>query len=60
MMHREPVAFEYTGDSILTAVGSITRRIYRFSGRGAVLPVDLRDAPGMRAVPHLRVAPPGL
>lgn len=50
----ESVSFEYTGDSTLTAVGSITRRVYRFRGPGAVLQVDPRDAPGIRAVPRLR------
>ena len=52
----EFVPFEYTGESILTAVGTITRRLYRFDQPGAVVPVDRRDAPGMRAVPNLHVA----
>ena len=50
----EAVSFEYTGDSTLTVIGSITRRAYRFNGPGAVLQVDVRDVPGMRAVPGLR------
>jgi hypothetical protein len=38
------------------AIGSITRRVYRFDQPGVVVPVDGRDAPGMRGVPKLRVA----
>ena len=49
------VAFEYTGETVLTAIGSITRRVYRFDQPGVVVPVDRRDAPGMRGVPKLRV-----
>ena len=50
-----PIAFEYTGETQLTAVGSITRRVYRFDRQGEVLEVDSRDMPGMRGVPNLRV-----
>jgi hypothetical protein len=46
--------FEYTGATALTAVGSITRRRYRFSAPGAIVDVDERDAPSLAAVPHLR------
>ncbi len=39
-----PVTFEYRGNSSLTVVGSATRRIYWFSGRGARVTVQAGDA----------------
>jgi hypothetical protein len=48
------VHFEYTGETGLTAVGPATGRTYRFDAPGRTLPVDLRDAGALSAVPHLR------
>jgi hypothetical protein len=36
--------------------GPVTRRLYRFSAPGAVLTVDVRDAPSLARVPQLRRA----
>lgn len=51
---REKVLFEYTGKTRLTAMGSITGKMYRFDFPGDQLLIDYRDANGMMAVPHLR------
>ncbi len=55
---REPpaamVAFEYVGDSALTATGPVTGRRYRFAAPGARVLIDVRDAPALRQVPRLR------
>ena len=48
------VEFIYTGRTALTAQGPITRQRYRFSGTGARLMVDSRDAPSLDGVPNLR------
>jgi hypothetical protein len=48
------VYFEYTGDTGLTVVGSVTRTRYRFNGKGDVVLIDFRDASGMMAVPVVR------
>ncbi len=48
------VHFEYTGKTGLTVLGPITGSRYRFSGPGAVVAVDRRDAPSIAAVPNLR------
>ena len=47
------VLFEYTGPTALRVSGPVTHRSYRFAGPGARVAVDRRDAPGIRAVPHL-------
>ena len=60
MVQGEPVPFEYAGHSAMSAVGPITRRVYRFDHPGAVSLVDVRDVPGMLAVPKLRPARSGL
>ena len=53
------VLFQYTGATGLTAQGPITGVRYRFTGHGAVVSVDARDAPSLAAVPNLsRVAEP--
>jgi hypothetical protein len=49
-------AFQYVGASGLTVQGPVTRRLYRFSAPGAVLTVDVRDAPSLARVPQLRRA----
>jgi hypothetical protein len=46
--------FEYTGPTVLTAIGGMTGRTYRFTGSGARLRVDARDRWSMLRVPALR------
>jgi hypothetical protein len=48
------VHYEYIGHDRLVAVGPVTGRPYRFEAAGQVLPVDLRDASALSAVPNLR------
>ena len=51
------VAFVYTGPTRLVAEGPVTWRRYRFEHPGAIVVVDVRDAPSFAAIPHLRRAP---
>ncbi|MEK6409897.1 MAG: hypothetical protein AABN34_23485 [Acidobacteriota bacterium] len=46
--------FEYTGSTGLTVQGPITGRRYRFSGPGARVGVDSRDAPSVAGAPNLK------
>lgn len=46
------VRLRYDGAAPITAIGSATRRRYRF-GPGTVVPVDGRDVPSLAAVPGL-------
>ncbi|MBC7507161.1 MAG: hypothetical protein H7320_00195 [Ferruginibacter sp.] len=46
--------FEYTGESGLTVKGGISRKIYRFNGKGDVQSIDYRDASGMMGIPVLK------
>lgn len=48
------VYFEYLGSTGMTVLGPVTGKRYRFNGRGARVEIDLRDRPGLAAVPHLR------
>lgn len=48
------VAFQYFGNTSLTAVGPVSGRHYRFSHPGAIVDVDPRDRASMALVPHLR------
>ena len=48
------VLFEYTGETGVSAVGGVTRTLYRFEGRHARVAVDSRDAPSLGGVPVLR------
>ena len=48
------VHYEYVGEGGLVAAGPVTGRLYRFNAPGQVLPVDLRDAGALSAVPNLR------
>jgi hypothetical protein len=48
------VTFEYIGQTGLTALGPITGKRYRFGHTGAAVAVDVRDAPALVAIPHLR------
>jgi len=50
----EAVWFEYVGDTSISAIGSITRTLYRFTCKHARVAVDPRDAPSVARVPHLR------
>jgi hypothetical protein len=49
-----PVEFEYRGGSALTAVGSVTGRVYWFGSPGSRLRVHPWDAPSLDGVPTLR------
>lgn len=48
------VYFEYTGETGLTVVGSVTHTRYRFNGKGDRQLIDYRDTAGMMAVPMLK------
>ncbi|MEA2559437.1 MAG: hypothetical protein QOH06_941 [Acidobacteriota bacterium] len=48
------IGFEYVGTTGLTVVGPVTGKRYRFDNYGSRAAIDLRDAPSMAAVPHLR------
>jgi len=49
-----PAVFEYDGPTRITALGPVTRRLYRFDRPHARVEVDARDALAVGAVPHLR------
>jgi hypothetical protein len=49
----EMLAFQYVGDTSLTATGSITGKTYRFAAKGAVQMVHRQDAVRLRDVPNL-------
>jgi len=46
--------FVYIGNTALTTIGVATGWRYRFARAGAVVAVDLRDAPSMAGVPNVR------
>lgn len=48
------VTFEYTGETGVSAIGSVTRSLYRFAGKQARVAVDARDAASIGSVPNLR------
>ena len=48
------IVFEYIGKTVLTAIGPVSGRRYRFSYPGAIVDVDHRDAPSLATVPVLR------
>ena len=48
------VVFEYTGETGLSMIGSVTRSLYRFEGRHSRVTVDARDAPAVNGIPRLR------
>jgi hypothetical protein len=48
------VQFEYTGNTALTVIGSVTGSRYRFHHTNYVQLVDYRDAAGMINVPVLK------
>jgi hypothetical protein len=53
------VYFQYIGQTALNVRGIFSRIGYHFPNPGSILAVDLRDASGLAAVPHLRrVKPP--
>ena len=45
------VYFRYVGKQAITIVGSATGRTYRFSGAGATVAADPKDAPVIASVP---------
>ena len=49
------VEITYVGETALTFLGPVTGARYRFSWRGASLPVDIRDATGLLLREDLRV-----
>jgi len=49
----EMLAFQYVGDTSLTATGSITGKTYRFAAKGAIQLVHRQDASRLRDVPNL-------
>ena len=50
--------FQYVGTTALTVIGPISKRRYRFTGRGAILGVDARDRRALARVPNLRQVRP--
>lgn len=48
------VAFEYTGKTALTVIGSVTGSRYRFHQPEDVQLIDYRDASGMINIPVLK------
>jgi hypothetical protein len=48
------IAFEYTGRTGLTVIGSVSGRRYRFEKTGSRVVVDPRDRPGLSMIPKLR------
>jgi hypothetical protein len=48
------VLFEYVGNSALTVLCPVTGKSYRFNRPHDRVLVDLRDAPTVAVVPHLR------
>lgn len=48
------VVFEYTGESGVSVLGPVTRRMYRFDGKHWRVSVDARDAPAVAGVPKLQ------
>lgn len=48
------VVFEYMGETAVSAIGAVTRTLYRFVGKRAQVRVDARDAPSVGRVPNLR------
>ncbi len=50
---KEPVLFQYTGNTALTVTGSITRKSYRFNFFGDKQLIECSDTPAMMAIPML-------
>ncbi len=48
------VTFEYQGETGVSAIGGVTRTLYRFAGKRAQVAVDARDAASMSALPGLK------
>jgi hypothetical protein len=46
--------FEYLGATEIVVLGPVTHKKYAFSGPGARVAVDVRDAVAVRSVPGLR------
>ena len=54
VVKKEPVLFQYTGNTALTVTGSITRKNYRFNFSGDVQAIEFNDASAMIAIPVLK------
>ena len=48
------VYFRYAGTDTITVRGAVSGRAYRFSGPGATLAIDPRDAPAIAGVPLMQ------
>jgi len=48
------VTFEYIGETGVSAIGGVTRSLYRFAGKRDRVAVDARDAASIGNVPNLR------
>ena len=53
---RGGTVFTYVGRTALTVAGPSTGMVYRFTGTGARLRVDARDAVALGKIPVLRAA----
>lgn len=53
-MSRNPVMFEYTGQTALTVTGPYSGMRYRFNAPGSRLRVDFRDVPALSSIRVLR------
>jgi hypothetical protein len=45
--------FEYTGETSVIVIGSMTGKRYRFTGPGARAQIDAMDVPSLAGVPNL-------
>jgi len=48
------IVFEFVGHGAASVRGPVSGRVYRFSAPGDRLRIDLRDRPGLAAMPALR------
>ena len=48
------VFFKYVGQTGMTVIGPRSGKRYRFEATGSPVEVDLRDRPGLAALPKLR------
>ena len=51
---RPKIVFEYTGNTAMAVIGSVSRLRYTFIKPGSRVEVDARDRTALAAVPHLR------
>ena len=48
------IVFEFVGHGATSVRGPVSGRVYRFSAPGERVRIDLRDRPGLAAMPALR------